>query len=259
MARIENIIKDVETCIDEIGMNDAEMEGWQDDMEREIIIRSKIKDALRFINANADWSLLEPDVTATADTLWEAPGYPTMMTDKRLGEDWKVGMAVLPENFLRLVYVQMDSWVRPLGQQDIIFWNDKEYAILKDIYCTGTSERPKVALVYKAVSQGQPDTDGNAKVMKVLELYSAEDAEEKYMIGIMTEPEDVDGETSEVSVGEKVYGAFIYYIAGLVFVTYGDQARSKMMFDQANDIIGFTQQTAVSRRTPAVADNEETA
>ena len=58
----DDILNDVKICIDEIGLNDAEFIGTQDNAEMDTIISSKIMDALRYVQGNADWSLLEPDL-----------------------------------------------------------------------------------------------------------------------------------------------------------------------------------------------------
>lgn len=59
---VDDIVEEVKICIDEIGLNDSEMIGSQDNMEMSVIIRSKIIDALRYVNGNADLSMLTPDL-----------------------------------------------------------------------------------------------------------------------------------------------------------------------------------------------------
>lgn len=209
---VQTIIKDVEICMDEIADNDAEFDtNDQDDTERSTIIKSKISEAMRFVYAHADASLLEPDETYSAVTV--TSGVPTL---------------TLPDNYLRLVYARYPSWSRYLGQEDIIMWNDKDYSRLKDTYAGASKERPEIAMGW------------NGK-KRTLELYP-EVSGEYPTIGIMTEPE-VTGDltpSDELSIPDKCYRAVIYYIAGLTYVTYADQVRSSMMFEQANDIIGFT-------------------
>ena len=53
---VSDIVSEVKICIDEIGLNDAEFLGTQDNEEMDTIIKSKISEALRFVNGNADCS-----------------------------------------------------------------------------------------------------------------------------------------------------------------------------------------------------------
>lgn len=66
---VSDIVSEVKICIDEIGLNDAEFLGTQDNEEMDTIIKSKISEALRFVNGNADWGLLEPNKIITDGTL----------------------------------------------------------------------------------------------------------------------------------------------------------------------------------------------
>ena len=83
---VSDIVSEVKICIDEIGLNDAEFLGTQDNEEMDTIIKSKISEALRFVNGNADWSLLEPN---------------KIITDGTIEEDL-VAHVSLPENYSRI-------------------------------------------------------------------------------------------------------------------------------------------------------------
>ena len=91
---VGEIVEAVKVCIDEIGLNDAEFLGEQDNGEMDTIIRSKIGEALRFVLGNADWALLEPD---------------TVLTEATIGSDL-VGRVSLPDNYLRVCYARFRSW-----------------------------------------------------------------------------------------------------------------------------------------------------
>ena len=147
---MSDIVSEVKICIDEIGLNDAEFLGTQDNEEMDTIIKSKISESLRFVNGNADWSLLEPN---------------KIITDGTIEEDL-VAHVSLPENYSRICYARLSSW--PLFISDPIYWNDKEYATLSDPYATGTWERPKLALTMRPG--------------KTLELYKAKDKSERTRI-----------------------------------------------------------------------------
>ncbi len=230
---VDDIVRDVNICIDEIAENDAEFE-TQDDSERRTIIISKITEAMRFVYRNAEASLLEPSVRLT-----EASNGVVI-------DDNGFAVCQLPGDYLRLVYARMSSWARAVGEGEVIQWTEKEYSRLSDPYCTGTPQRPKVAIAVKA---------GRAKY---LELYTGQ-KNDTVLIGIMTDPKmeddadigdtDTGGSEGEgehtpsqpyVPLSPTVYRAIIYYIAGLVFVTYADEGRARMMFNEANDLIGFT-------------------
>ena len=225
--KVSKIISDVEVCMDEIAQNDAEFEGTQDDTERATIIRSKISEAVRFILANADWSLLDPDVVISSVSSWEHISS-TLYCGRYVFKD--TADDTTATRFLRLVFAKFASWSRALSQEDLIMWNSPEYSMLRDEYSTGTPERPKIALTYEGKS-------------KVLELYSTRNTNsDAVSIGIIQEPADISDEGDpNVSIPARCYRAAIYYIAGLTYVTYADETRSKMMFEQASDIIGFTQ------------------
>lgn len=224
---IDEIVKDVEVTIDEIALNDAEFDGVeQDDSERATIIRSKLADAMRFVYAHADWSMLEPDKVVRTEGMLD--GEDLIRTKTKNGITY--GIYTLPSDFLRLCYAGFNSWSHMLGHEDIIMWTDKEYAMLRDRYTTGTPDRPRIAIAYSGKRRN-------------LELYSCDSGQmyvDQGTIGYMTEPV-IDEESSDVNIGDKVYRAVIYYIAGLTCMTYGEQQKAQMMFTEANDLMGFTE------------------
>lgn len=213
---VSEIIESVKICIDEIGINDAEFETGQDNMEMETIIRSKIIDALRFINGNADWSLVEPDTVLHSQS-------PDVSIDENL-----VGIVRLPQDFMRLCYARFSSWPLYLSSEQLIYWNDAEYATLFDPYATGTWERPKMAMTLHPV--------------RTLQMYKAKSKDDAVEIGILTEPSvttgDDGGET--IRVCPKLLQSLIYYISGLTLLTYKDE-HADSMFNQALTLAGIPQ------------------
>ena len=206
---VGDIVEAVKVCIDEIGLNDAEFLGEQDNEEMDTIIQSKIGEALRFVNGNADWALLEPD---------------TVLTEVTIGDDL-VGRVSLPDNYLRVCYARFRSW--PLYLSDPIYWDDREYATLADPYATGTWERPKLALVLYP--------------SRTLELYKARDTQDTAEVGIVT---DQDGAES-ITIGARLYPALIYYISGLTLLTYREQ-HADSLFNQAMVLMGINPSGATS-------------
>lgn len=208
-----DIIREVRVCMDEIGANDAEFMSEKDSTSLDAIIASKIVDALRFVHGNADVGMLLPDtVIATSDT------------NGLLQSDMSMHVA-LPGNFMRLCYARISSWAVPLC--DYVLWTDKEYALLRDKYSTGTWERPKMAMALKASG-------------RVLELYSAKDETDTCEAGFISEPEIADdGNEGYVTVSDKLGVAFIYYVTGLVLLTLKDE-HADSMFNQATVLMGIS-------------------
>lgn len=225
---IDDIVRDVEVTLDEIALNDAEFDGIeQDDSERATIIRSKLADALRFVYAHADWSLLDPDKIVKTEGLLDSED----LIQTKTVDGITYGIYTLPSNFLRLCYAGFSSWSHMLGHEDIIMWTDKEYTMLKDKYTTGTPERPRIAIAYS----------GKKRVLELFSCNSGQMYVDQGAIGFMTEPEICEDTSVGVNIGDKVYRAVIYYIAGLTCITYGEQQKAQMMFTEANDLMGFTE------------------
>ncbi|WP_300877902.1 hypothetical protein [uncultured Bacteroides sp.] len=215
---VSEIIDAVKICIDEIGLNDAEFEEGQDNVEMDTIIRSKIIDALRFINGNADWSMIEPNAVLTQAS--EA-----VSINENL-----IGIVRLPENFMRLCYARFSSWPLYLSSEHIIYWNETEYATLSDQYATGTYERPKIAMVLT------PE--------RILQMYKAKTAEDDAVVGILTEPAISKNEEGDetLDISPKLLQSLIYYISGLTLLTYKDE-HADSMFNQAMVLAGITPST----------------
>lgn len=209
---VDDIVEEVKICIDEIGLNDSEMIGSQDNMEMSVIIRSKIIDALRYVNGNADLSMLTPDLIIGKDN-----------TSVRIDEDL-VGHVVLPDDFMRLCYARFSSWVMFLSEP--VYWDEPEYAMLKDPYATGTPERPKLAMV--------------PHPKRTLELYKASGQDDEIQVGIMLEPSILTDEgTENVEISDKLVHAFVYYLAGLTLLTYKDE-HADSLFNQAMVLMGIS-------------------
>lgn len=209
---VDNIVHRVQVNIDEIALNDAEFVDGQDNSEMEEIIIHKIQEALRYVLENADWQYLEPNLVLSSMT-----NTGSMNFDGKL-----VGRIELPDKFIRLCYAKFESW--PLYVSDLIYWNDKEYATLKEELATGTWERPKVAMVM------------NPK--KTLELYSAKESGEAWSVGLMVEPDGLDEEdiasVEDLNIPDKLVSSFINYLSGLVCVTYQWENAAENFFNLAS-------------------------
>ena len=218
---VPEIIRAVRTCIDEIAVNDAEFYTEKDSEELDTIIEQKIVDGVRFVHGTADEGMLTPDA------------FITEKGETASIDDDLVGRVVLPENFMRLCYAGLSSWVMHVNKY--VLWTDKEYAMLKDPYSTGTWERPKLALR----GGGQ----------KVLELYKAREKTDAFDIGFISEPEltEENGEKG-ITVSEKLWIALVYYISGLTLLTLKDE-HADSMFNQALTLMGVSPTASVNDET----------
>lgn len=219
---VDEIVYDVRVTLDEMVSTEAELEDVPSDEELDIVIKSKVLDALAFVNKNAKAALLEPDVVVSVSSATENGNGGVVQPNTAAGF---VGALTLRADYIRLCYAKFYSWDRALGEGDIIPMTSAEYGLLKYPETTGTAARPKVAMTF------------DLKGQKVLELYSGVAESDVMVVGYMVEPTVTDG--GSVMVGDAVYRAMVYYIAGLVMVTYNDQQRAQSFFTQAEELIGF--------------------
>lgn len=195
---LASVIYDVKVCIDEIAPDDAEFIDSQDNEEMDKIIASKILDAMRYVEGNADVSLIAPDTTLT-----------TAKSKTAIGTKYQVYTVELPSDFMRLCYARLSSWNQAVSET--IEFTDREYAMLHDSRATGTPERPKVAICRGATT--------------TLELYSAKTTNDTVSVGIIKEPkvgQDANG-IPQITISDKLYQALVNYVAGLTLITYGNQ------------------------------------
>lgn len=214
---VASFIYQVKVCIDEIGLDDAEFVDSQDNEEMDKIIASKILDALRFVNGNADLSMLGPDTvidSATAET-----GTITAVSNGTL---YRYDVT-LPDNFLRLVSAKLASWKRKVGEA--MEMTDPAYAKMSYPQTTGTPERPYAAM------------DRNDHL---LQLFSGLANNESVKVDIITEPaiQEDDDNVEYITVSDKLKEALIYYAAGLTLLTYRDQ-HADAMFNIAMTYMGI--------------------
>lgn len=196
-----DIVSAVRECMDESGVNEAELIGGADDGNMLSTIKSKIADAMRYIFLSADTSLLEPTLkteTATSGGVYSME---------------------LPDDFLRLCMISVSGWSHPVFK--VIPYDSKEYASLKNAYITGRPDNPKVALSFT-------DSGGSAK--KCLELYSLPEGESLIKMYYMPEPSATSKSGEDYyDIPEKVYRGVVYYTAGLTLLTYKDDHASNLM------------------------------
>ena len=205
---VDTIVGDVKVCFDEIGVNDADLLAGADNVDMATIIESKIGDALRFVNLNADVGYLEPtELTKEGNDITVANG----MVDY-----------ALPADFLRMIYAKLDDWLFAVTEP--IYYTDKEYATLKNSITTGYPDNPKVAITAN----------------KHLELYTTKSSDAKLTFGYIGETVQISSEGDDKDkwpIPNKLYRAVIYYIAGLTLLTYKD-AHADALMNMAMTMMG---------------------
>lgn len=206
---VTDIIAQVKTVIDEIAANDAEWVETQDNTEMESIIVQKIPEAVDFVHRTAKYELLAGDVIRTAEGTADSTR-PTL---------------TVTGGILRFISALCDSW--PWEVTKLYTKDEDEYAASLDEYCGASVDRPAVLM------------KSPTKFMFV-EAYEGDDISMEYIAKAEKKTPDVtDGEASGTVVTGDYYEidgfmvtAVIYYIAGLVCMTYNEE-RADTMFGQA--------------------------
>lgn len=205
---VEDIIGLVRTKLDEIGLNESEMmNAEEDNVNLDKIIRSCISDAYRYVSLNADISLLEGKVLASAG-----------MT---IGSDL-VGKVMLPSDFLRLINVRLSSWIS--SPAVVVDEKSPVYQMQGNRLLCGTPQRPVAALVYTMTG-------------RQLELYKASSTNDtlKSFVYVPSLP----GNFESVDLSVQVSDAFIYYIAALVLLSFREEAAANF-FAVARNLLGLS-------------------
>ena len=215
---VTTIVSDVRVCLDEIGLNDASLIRGSDDAEMDKIIESKIEDAISYVYRNADETLaLLGDVDREE---YNSGGYGETSSPYTFG---------LPADTLRVLYVVMleNSSTTTIKEKvvgvpihHIIYSNEKEYATLFNPITTGHADNPKVGvdLAQLTFSLYGPTLGSGKRV-------------ELGYLGMPTKS------NSAYNISESLYRAVVYYIAGLVAMTYKD-AHADSLFNMAISSMG---------------------
>lgn len=205
---VDEIVQDVRMCMDEAAENEAEFLLSTDQEEMDALIRSKLVDAYRSIHMVANPLLLTPVIEEIAVK----------------GDERGVVRVDIPDTYARILGVALDGWSRYVSE--FVGHMDASYAELKNPITTGTKDNPRAALLAK-------------QDCKVLELYSTDKGADTTCTletipdwGDNTEVVEATEEESKkvlYKISRKVYRAFVYYAAGLVFQTYKDAHGDALM------------------------------
>lgn len=211
--QVSQIIADVRKEIDEIGVNTAGFAIGSDNEDLNTIIRHQLAEALRFCYANADVSLIAPDVsTLIAETDFVPVGSGSGQIPMRnlpTGTNIYVGKKELANTFMRLCYARSSSWVRDVTKP--ILWTEKEAARLSDWLTTGTPERPAVYI----------DRHGASGAL-VAYLYTINQGDTA-QIAVINSPSYTVSSSESVNIDSRIYGAVVTYCAGLTLLTLKDE------------------------------------
>jgi len=208
------ICKRVRRLLNEANINEAEFYTGEDETEYDDLIKSKVFEALNFVNLNCRIDYLEPDSVSDEPTI------------SQVGSTGRYVAKLEVEDFLRLVGIDSDWDAEYLEVEDR---SSDEYAKQKDKYAMGTEERPKVFLVHK--SSGD-----------VLELYSFDSEGAEVSVSYQSyikewsDPTTEDDETTDVvsettdeeveqvvKISDKLVDPCLYYISSLVLLSMNDR------------------------------------
>lgn len=192
----EYIKSEVRKKLDEINENELD-EGFDvtEDENVDILIESCIAEAYRLVMLAAPVAMLE--------------GVPASTQELNINKEL-VGTVTLPEDFLRLVNIRLNSWASSCSE--FITEDEPSYRMQSNKWVCGNPQHPVVAVV--------ETNDG-----KKLELYKANSTSDS--LRVLTYIPDLSGDEESINVPTQLVGAFIYFTAALVSTTYRE--------DVAND------------------------
>jgi hypothetical protein len=203
---IEEIIEEVRIKIDEVNANE-QMEGYSDVESSNVnnLIAACINEGYRLTMLSAPQSMLEGKKAESV----------TLSINEK-----KVGTLSLPNDFLRLVNVRLDSWISSCS--NFITEDDPMYRMQSNDWICGNPQSPVVAVV---------DTDEGKK----LELYKASSEEDKLKVFTYIPIADISG---DIEMSEQLVGSFINYTAGLVLAIYKEE-NAEDFFKVARSLMGL--------------------
>lgn len=206
---IDSIINDVRKHIDEIGINEAELVGSQDNVELQTIAREKLRQAIDFVRSQVKIETLND-----CDIMHEGEDEVN---------DYYVTISV-PNNLLRFVKAHNSAWKHDV--YDVYAANSEEALIAQDEFVGATIYNPVVVadredntIVYKLY--GRSDTIAQAE-------------QETFYIEYVPKAKIIN---NLVEFGEKMYDAIVLYTSMLMLSTYNEQTRLQLMTEQFKAIM----------------------
>ena len=205
-VEVTDIIERVKTTIDEIAANDAEWVELQDNSEMDAIIEQKIPEAIDFVHRTAKYELLAGDVIQTKEGTADSTRPTITITD----------------TLLRFISGLAGSWSWPVTA--LLTKDEDEYAVALDDYCGASVDRPAVLMQSAKKFMFVEAAEGDDISMEYIAKAALKEADDEDPRGT------VDDDYYEIDA--NMVTAVIYYIAGLVCMTYNEE-RADTMFGQA--------------------------
>lgn len=211
----------VKAIIEQVRWSLDEEKGYEDYetgyMDR--IIKAKIYDALRWVSLYADASLLSTDTASTTSGSSNIYHSDTVHVDTN-------GCIELEGNFLRLIRVRVAGWSRAImtpiteDSEEYMMQHDANYSEAK-----ADKTRPQAAII--------------ESVPPRLELFPKPSVTENVSLTYAMSFSDATWDASKtdaeltVAIPAKVQTAYIYYLAYLVMIAYGDNTKASAMLETA--------------------------
>lgn len=214
-----DIIRDVRTTIDEIALNDSDFFGGQDMEEADEIIRTKIREAADFVHGNTTYEILDLNDKDTVCSVCFKGN--TTSEGNSIEEDGKVFVISRPDDMLRFLYGAMDCWDDLVTETTDA--GTEDYVLALDKVVGATPFRPAVAY-------------GGTKYKYLRAKSASNTATLKYIPVCDYDPLNANKDT--VKINNRIYSAFIYHLAGLTLLTWGEQ-RADDMFNLAMTHMGI--------------------
>lgn len=204
---IDNIVSLVRVKLDEIGLNESEMSGNDEDNKNlDTVIKSCISEAYKMVYLMADVTMIEGKDNSGA----------SLAIDSNL-----VGRVSVPSDFIRLVGIRLSSWSS--SKSTAVPEDSPEYRMQSNRWICGSPSQPVVALV-------------NGNNGRVLELYKANSTGDTLKSFVYV-PSVSDSATS-IEMSEQLSGAFIYFVAGLTMVTFREDVADNF-FKIGRNLLGL--------------------
>lgn len=201
IIQADEMVKDVRVAID-MNHNSTPLliDGDEDTISMNDIIRSKLVDAVRMVEMEAPLNMLEQGHLFGDAVTWTNNGR---------------GWILLPDDFMRLIVFKMSDWEysvsEPITQADPTY--SRQFSRYKGI--SGNPQRPVVAIVNRA--------EGN-----VLEFFSCKDNTATVDQAVYIPIPQMD-KYGGIDISEKCYRAAIYRAAALSLSSIGDQLTTTMI------------------------------
>lgn len=198
-VQLSDIIREVKIILNENIAMDSILLDDPNQLELEELIKARIIDAVRFVHENAPSEHLSQglDLVGTITTNQDGTGYMT-----------------IPDNFLRLIVFQLESWHLPVF--NLISDNDPAYLMQKSKF-TGVRGGPSKPVC--AITSGDNG--------KIIEFYSVRPgtAATKKKARYIPMPEI---EVNSIRICPKLKTSAYYYCAGLVAGIFKDQVAASL-------------------------------